>query len=1067
MRILTPSFQNLYCLQDAVEAEGWQETGITLDESPGEGSGAASASAPWVGGGVGLSRPGALPVAASMDHQELAMKIQELEEENSALQQSLNDSERSLAETNQSWKGLCEDLQTQVGESQKRSEEALRSVFQLSKGIASLSSEEHAAPTSDTPEFQTVCQQAFKALETLRAEQSSNVAVLKDFLASQGLESPVPEGGKDSVKALIHALTIKRADDESPVRKGEWVQVGPVDHDAVLESLKRQHTEQLTAVQLEHATATSQFAGEKEALVEEVLSLKKIVEGHGVEEEKAKQVMAENAQLRVKLEGLKQQVEALSVQHQSTTQSLKKEKELTRGLSSDLEDKEALSQEVASLRKAVDLQNAEDLKAKHDNMELRGKLEALQQKADLLTKEHQSALDSFEQEREISRGLRADLEDRQALSQEVASLRNVAEASNAESKKAKQLIIENAELQAKLQQELESVTGEHRSASESLEKEREVNRKLMLDLEEKEALSQEVVSLKEALDAQGAEGEKLNQVMTKNAELGAKLQELTEKVESVTEEHRAAIQALEKEREVNHKLTADLEDKEALSQEVVSLMKALDMQGSPGDKVQLSSENTELSKKLQELQQKFDAVTLEHRSACDSLEKEKEANRAVLADLNAVKEELVRVRDKASTEGQASGDLRQKNGQLSRQVEELQVLRQKAAEELEKLRKTEEEKLKKKDTEIQQLRQVLEDYRQQQKNKSEQVERLKQERDDLSKRLQHETQQVQSLISQKEQHFQVQRAAEAQSHSLLEYQTNIKALQTELERRTAEFEKREEALQQQVNDLHARVQHSDHSVHDLTAQLAAAQADLRVLTQDYELSEVSRTNLQKVLEQFHMEKDAEIKHIERTHVKKLEAAEQASLIKEDHVRRMYEGQLEDSRREASIVKEEALTATNRAKEEVQQAKRESLSLRKALDEAIARLQFSHADTVDRKLIANLVVTYFEKRRSKEILEIIVRTLNFSDAERMRIGLSPLNPENSPTGLLGGLMSTVGTLVSTRSPTKSFDFDPGNLQGQSLAELWFNYLMAETEVEDLTPKGSESPNPAHSSGSRKT
>jgi hypothetical protein len=38
--------------------------------------------------------------------------------------------------------------------------------------------------------------------------------------------------------------------------------------------------------------------------------------------------------------------------------------------------------------------------------------------------------------------------------------------------------------------------------------------------------------------------------------------------------------------------------------------------------------------------------------------------------------------------------------------------------------------------------------------------------------------------------------------------------------------------------------------------------------------------------------------------------------------------------------------------------------------------------VDRKLIANLFVSYFSQRRPRDVLDIIARTLQFTDPERV-------------------------------------------------------------------------------------
>lgn len=89
-----------------------------------------------------------------------------------------------------------------------------------------------------------------------------------------------------------------------------------------------------------------------------------------------------------------------------------------------------------------------------------------------------------------------------------------------------------------------------------------------------------------------------------------------------------------------------------------------------------------------------------------------------------------------------------------------------------------------------------------------------------------------------------------------------------------------------------------------------------------------------------------------------------------------------------------------------------------------------------------MVSYFSQGRPKDTLEIISRTLGFNDEERKRVGLRALHDDSGggQSGLLGGLFSKVGAVIS--SPRK--EFHPEDSEGKSLGDLWFDYLMNETE-----------------------
>ena len=278
-----------------------------------------------------------------------------------------------------------------------------------------------------------------------------------------------------------------------------------------------------------------------------------------------------------------------------------------------------------------------------------------------------------------------------------------------------------------------------------------------------------------------------------------------------------------------------------------------------------------------------------------------------------------------------------------------------------------------------------------------------------------------------------------------------------------------------------------------------------MLGRDFEQSETAKSNLQKVLEQFQWEKTAELKQMEKMvseteggreggreggkegfyscthahlalppslppslpslppqHAKQRAAEEAAAQTREEHLRKAMQGQIDDAQTQAVLATESADREKIKAKALIDQAKKESLSLRKALDEAISRLHSNESDVVPRQLIGNLMVSYYSQGRPKETLEIIARTLGFNDADRVRVGLKALRPEvggvggggegggaGSPErrrrrGGLGGLFSRVGGAIS--SPRKEYVPDDGTLEGKSLGDLWLDYLMKETEEE---------------------
>ncbi|EWM20891.1 hypothetical protein Naga_100201g8 [Nannochloropsis gaditana] len=369
-------------------------------------------------------------------------------------------------------------------------------------------------------------------------------------------------------------------------------------------------------------------------------------------------------------------------------------------------------------------------------------------------------------------------------------------------------------------------------------------------------------------------------------------------------------------------------------------------------------------------------------------------------------------------------------------------------------------KLRGKEHEMGQLRVVIEQQRELVKAKAHELERARREGEAHLRRLEAAEEMVKGLVEEKDRHLHALRAADARAQ-----EADLEALREEVavwKARVATMEanavRQEEESENKVRGLLERLQAAEHAVHEQGAELAGTRADLGVLTRDFEQSETAKANLQKVLEQFQREKAAEMKHWERTHAKQLAAEAAAAETREAHLRTSFQAQIADAQAQATLSVEESERETRKALAECQQARREAASMRKALDEAIARLHSNESDVVPRQLIGNLVVSYYSQGRPTETLEIIARTLGLADEERIKVGLRALRPgggrragvgegggAGSPgkRGLVGGLFSRVGGVMS--SPRKEFVPENGT-EGKTLGDLWLDYLMKETEEE---------------------
>ncbi|XP_017442454.1 golgin candidate 3 isoform X2 [Vigna angularis] len=201
-------------------------------------------------------------------------------------------------------------------------------------------------------------------------------------------------------------------------------------------------------------------------------------------------------------------------------------------------------------------------------------------------------------------------------------------------------------------------------------------------------------------------------------------------------------------------------------------------------------------------------------------------------------------------------------------------------------------------------------------------------------------------------------------------------------------------------------------------------------------------NLQTALGQYYAEIEAK-EHLERelAHARE-EIAKLSQLLKEA-----------DHRAEVSRNEREEILAKLSQSEKVQTEWRSRVSkleddnakLRKVLEQSMTQLNRMSVDSdylVDRRIVIKLLVTYFQRNHSREVLDLMVRMLGFSDEDKQRIGGAQ---QGAGKGVVRGVLGLPGRLVggilggnSTESAANA------GSDNQSFADLWVDFLLKETE-----------------------
>ncbi|TYI54905.1 hypothetical protein E1A91_D11G105200v1 [Gossypium mustelinum] len=237
------------------------------------------------------------------------------------------------------------------------------------------------------------------------------------------------------------------------------------------------------------------------------------------------------------------------------------------------------------------------------------------------------------------------------------------------------------------------------------------------------------------------------------------------------------------------------------------------------------------------------------------------------------------------------------------------------------------------------------------------------------------------------------------------------------------------------------------------AQIAHLEKALNMaMANQEEVKLMNNNEIQKTIDA----KDVELLNLQTAlgqYYAELEAKRDLALAREESAR--LTGLLKDADEHAEFSKrekEEILTKLSQTermlaegKNRVNKLEEDNGKLRRALEQSMTRLNRMSMDSdylVDRRIVIKLLVTYFQRNHSKEVLDLMVRMLGFSDEDKQRIGVAQHGPGK---GVVRGVLGLPGHLVGG-----ILGGSPANTQAnmasdnQSIADLWVDFLLKETE-----------------------
>ncbi|CAG7866158.1 unnamed protein product [Brassica rapa] len=211
-----------------------------------------------------------------------------------------------------------------------------------------------------------------------------------------------------------------------------------------------------------------------------------------------------------------------------------------------------------------------------------------------------------------------------------------------------------------------------------------------------------------------------------------------------------------------------------------------------------------------------------------------------------------------------------------------------------------------------------------------------------------------------------------------------------------------------------------------------------------ESKNVELLNLQTALGQYYAEIEAK-EHFERE-----------LLVAKDELMKLN-GRLRDAdeRLESSNKEKEDLTAklvqaekvAAEWKNRVSKVEEDNAKVRRVLEQSMTRLNRMSVESdnlVDRRIVIKLLVTYFQKNHSKEVLDLMVRMLGFSEEDKERIGVAQQG--GGGKGVVRGVLGLPGRFVGGILGGKSAGShaNAAASDNQSFADLWVDFLLKDAE-----------------------
>ncbi|KAJ0246499.1 Golgin candidate 3 [Hirschfeldia incana] len=211
-----------------------------------------------------------------------------------------------------------------------------------------------------------------------------------------------------------------------------------------------------------------------------------------------------------------------------------------------------------------------------------------------------------------------------------------------------------------------------------------------------------------------------------------------------------------------------------------------------------------------------------------------------------------------------------------------------------------------------------------------------------------------------------------------------------------------------------------------------------------ESKNVELLNLQTALGQYYAEIEAK-EHFERELLVAKDEMMKLNARLKDADERSESSNKEKEDLTAKLVQAEKVAAEWKSR--VSKVEEDNAKVRRVLEQSMTRLNRMSVESdnlVDRRIVIKLLVTYFQKNHSKEVLDLMVRMLGFSEEDKERIGVAQQG--GGGKGVVRGVLGLPGRFVGGILGGKSAGShaNAAASDNQSFADLWVDFLLKDAE-----------------------